>query len=136
MFEVNLNQTNTTADFLQGSFKVLSEAANYPALTQDDVNANGTLYQMPFAKLRVDATGIIAGSFADERVQFYSVSSLKTDIDGKAAQGHTHTAVAALEITGNVGTADLQVVNVYISSGNAPSPVGIPNGTLFIKYVP
>lgn len=136
VFEVNLNQTNTEANFLQGSYKVLSDSAAYPLLTQDDINTSGTLYQMPFIKLREDATGIISGSFTDERVTYYSVSSMKQDIDGKAASIHTHPALAALEITGNVDTDELQVVNVYIYTGATPSTAGKPNGTLFIKYVP
>jgi hypothetical protein len=136
VFEVNLNQTNTETEFMQGIFKVLSDSSAYPSLTQDDVNTGGTLHQMPFIKLRADSAGIISGSFTDERVQIYSVASLKQDIDGKAALGHTHTSLAALEITGNAGTDDLQVVNVYIYSGTTPSVSGKPNGTLFVKYVP
>jgi hypothetical protein len=136
VFEVNLNQTNTETEFMQGSFRVLTDSSAYPALTQDDVNAGGTLHQMPFIKLRADSTGIVAGSFADERTLAYSVANLKQDIDGKAAAGHTHTVLAALEITGNVATDDLQVVNVYIYSGSTPSTAGKPNGTLFVKYVP
>ncbi len=136
VFEVNLNQTNTETEFMQGSFRVLTDSSAYPALTQDDINASGTLHQMPFIKLRADSTGIITGSFTDERMLAYSVASLKQDIDGKAASGHTHTSLAALEVTGNVGTDDLQVVNVYIYSGSTPSTAGKPNGTLFVKYVP
>ena len=136
VFEVNLNQTNTETEFLQGSFKVLTDSSAYPALTQDDINAGGTLHQMPFVKLRADSTGIISGSFTDERVQMYSVASLKEDIDSKAAAGHTHTTLPALEVTGNVDAEDLQVVNVYIYSGTTPSTAGKPNGTLFVKYVP
>ena len=136
VFEVNLNQTNTETEFMQGSFKVLTDASAYPALTQDDINTSGTLHQMAFIKLRVDGTGIIAGSFADERTLVYSVASLKQDIESKAAATHVHTTLSALEITGNVGADDLQVVNVYIYSGTTPSTVGKPNGTLFVKYVP
>lgn len=136
VFEVNLNQTNTETEFMQGSFKVLTDATDYPALTQEDINNGGTLFQMPFIKLRADSTGIISGSFADERTLVYSVASLKQDVDGKAAAVHTHTTLAALEITGNVGTEDVQVVNVVIYSGTTPSATGKPNGTLFVKYVP
>jgi len=136
VFEVNLNQSNTEIDFMQGSFKVLTDASAYPALTQDDINAGGTLHQMAFIKLRADSVGIIAGSFADERTLYYSVSNLKQDVEGKAASNHTHTALAALQISGDVAPDALQVVNVYIYSGTTPSTTGKPNGTLFVKYVP
>lgn len=136
VFEVNLNQTNTETEFLQGSFKVLTDESDYPALTQEDINNGGTLFQMPFIKLRADSTGIISGSFADERTLVYSIASLKQDVDGKAAANHVHTSLAALEITGEVGTEDVQVVNVCIYSGATPSTTGKPNGTLFVKYVP
>jgi hypothetical protein len=90
VFEVDLNQTNTETEFLQGRFKVLSDSAAYPGLIEEDINLGGTLHQMPFAKLRADAAGIISGSFADERVPYYAVSSLKQEIDGKAPGVHTH----------------------------------------------
>jgi len=127
VFEVDLTQTNTETEFLQGHFRVLTDTSNYPTLTQDDINAGGTLYQMPFVRLRADSSGIISGSFADERLIAYSLASLKD---------HTHSKLAALEITDDVDPGDLQVVNVYIYSSGTPSTTGKPDGTLFIKYIP
>jgi len=136
VFEVNLNQTNTETEFLQGSFKVLTDEIAYPALTQEDINAAGTLHQMAFIRLRADATGIIAGSFEDERTLAYSAAELKQDIEEKADADHGHTSFPALEISGGVAPEDLQVVNVYIYAGTTPSVEGKPDGTLFVKYVP
>jgi len=136
LFEVNLNQANSEAEFLQGSFKVLSDTAGYPPLTQEDVNSGGVLHQMPFCKLRADSTGIVSGSFADERVLAYSVATLKQDMDGKAAAGHTHTVLPTLKITGSTAPEEARVVNVYLYASGTPSVEGKPDGTLFIKYIP
>ncbi len=183
IFEVNLNQANTETEFMQGSFKTLTSTTGYPALTQDDINSGGTLYQMPFIKLRADSTGIVSGSFADERTMIYSVATLKQDLDGKASTththasyessiasiytslsgkastththssyetsianintalsgksstSHTHASLAGLTITDGVGDNTCKVVNVVIYSGTPPS-APLPNGTLYIKYIP
>jgi hypothetical protein len=136
VFEVNLNLTNMEAEFTQGSFKVLTDETAYPALMQEDINAAGTLHQMAFIKLRADATGIIAGSFTDERTLVHSAAELKQDIDGKAPASHAHASLPALTISGGVAPENLQVVNVYIYAGTTPSVEGKPDGTLFVKYVP
>ena len=136
VFEVNLNLANTETEFAQGSFKVLSDETDYPVLTQEDINAAGTLHQMAFMKLRADATGIISGSLTDERTLAYSAAQLKQDLDEKADADHGHMSLPALEISDDVAPEDLQVVNVYIYTGTTPSTEGIPDGTLFVKYVP
>lgn len=136
VFEADMNQTNTETDFTQGRFRVLTDTTNYPNIASGDVNLGATLHQMPFAKLRVDAAGVIAGSLVDERAMFYSVATLKSAVDGKAATTHTHTALSSLNITGNVGVNVPQVVNVVIYSGSTPALTGLANGTLFVKYVP
>lgn len=62
------------------------------------------------------------------------VEGLQTSLNSKSATNHTHTTLAALKVTGNVGTGTTGVVNVYIGNGNPPAASSVPNGTLFIKY--
>ena len=62
------------------------------------------------------------------------VEGLQTTLNSKSATNHTHTQLAALKITGALGTNTAGVVNVYIGNGNPPAASSVPNGTLFIKY--
>ena len=64
VFEINLAKTNTNAEFNQGAFKILSSTSGYPALTQEDLENGGNVYQMPFAMFTKSVSGI--GSFVSE----------------------------------------------------------------------
>lgn len=50
VYEVDLSKTNTESSFVQGSFKTLTSASNYPVVIQEDLDDDGTLYQMPFCQ--------------------------------------------------------------------------------------
>lgn len=58
VFEVDLTKTNSPEEFRQGSFKVLSSAEEYPTLRQEDLDADGTLYQMPWCQFVKNVNGI------------------------------------------------------------------------------
>lgn len=59
VYEIDLTKTNTDTEFNQGYFKVLSSAnTTYPALTQQDLDNGGTIYQMPFARFTQSVSGI------------------------------------------------------------------------------
>lgn len=59
VYEIDLTKTNTDTEFNQGYFKVLSSAnTTYPALTQQDLDNGGTVYQMPFARFTQSVSGI------------------------------------------------------------------------------
>lgn len=59
VYEIDLTKTNTDTEFNQGYFKVLSSAnTTYPALTQQDLDNGGTVYQMPFARFTQSVGGI------------------------------------------------------------------------------
>ena len=64
VFELDFTKTNTTEAFNQGSFKILSSAAGYPEITQEDLADGGNIYQMPFAKFTKTINGI--NSFVSE----------------------------------------------------------------------
>lgn len=59
VFEIDLTKTNTTGSFLQGEFKIVSNGSAYPALTQQDLNDGGTLYQMEFARFENTVSGVV-----------------------------------------------------------------------------
>ena len=64
VFEIDLTKTNTSSDFNQGYFKILSSTAGYPDITQEDLEDGGNVYQLPFAKFTKTVSGI--GSFVSE----------------------------------------------------------------------
>jgi len=64
VFEIDITKTNTNSEFNQGYFKILSSASGYPAITQEDLEDGGNVYQLPFAKFTKTISGI--GSFVSE----------------------------------------------------------------------
>ena len=76
--EIDLSQENTKEDFNQGSIKVVSGSSAYPALTQQDINNNGTVYQYEFARFKVTDSGIT--EFTDRRT-FLNLESIYSKIN-------------------------------------------------------
>lgn len=64
VFEIDLTKTNTNSEFNQGYFRVLSSAAEYPTITQGDLEDGANVYQLPFARFTKSVSGI--GSFVSE----------------------------------------------------------------------
>lgn len=58
VYEIDLSKTNTKDNFNQGSYKFIKALGNYPELTQQDLDNDGTIYQFPFAQFRITEQGI------------------------------------------------------------------------------
>lgn len=58
VFEIDLSKTNSSTVFNQGYFKILSSVDEYPTLTQEDLDADGTVYQLEFARFIKTTTAI------------------------------------------------------------------------------
>lgn len=58
VFEVDLSKENTVEEFNQGDFKIISNAQNYPTLTQEDLENGGEVYQMEFCRFENTVAGI------------------------------------------------------------------------------
>ena len=58
VYEIDLSKTNTKEQFNQGSYKFVKALGNYPALTQQDLDNGGTIYQLPFAQFRITEQGL------------------------------------------------------------------------------
>ena len=65
VFEIDLTKENTEEQFNQGYYKILSSPDGYPSVTQQDLDAGGTLYQLPFCQFTVSVAGI--ANFRDLR---------------------------------------------------------------------
>ena len=63
---VNLDAENTSADFNQGYYEIVTNPTDYPALTQEDiVNNNSGKYQFELARFKTAIDGIT--DFVDTR---------------------------------------------------------------------
>lgn len=58
VFEIDLSKTNTADEFNQGYFKTLTSATEYPDVIREDLDNDGTLYQMPWCQYIKKADGI------------------------------------------------------------------------------
>ena len=59
VIEIDLDKTNTAADFQQGSYKIIKGANTYPDLTQTNiVKNNAGVYQYELARFKTGANGI------------------------------------------------------------------------------
>lgn len=58
VFEIDLSKTNSTTVFNQGYFKILADTTGYPDIIQEDLDADGTVYQMEFARFIKTTTSI------------------------------------------------------------------------------
>lgn len=58
VFEIDLSKTNTVNSFMQGYFKFVSSATGYPDLIQEDLDADGKVYQMEFARFVKNTSSI------------------------------------------------------------------------------
>lgn len=59
VFEIDLSKINTTEEFNQGYFKILKSPTAQPEVTREDLDADGTIYQLPFVNFKLTPTGII-----------------------------------------------------------------------------
>ena len=58
VFEVDLTKVNRPEEFRQGYFRVLSSAEKYQEATQEDLDGDGTLYQMEWCQFTKGVDGI------------------------------------------------------------------------------
>lgn len=79
VLEIDLDRINTELEFNQGSFKIITDASNYPTLTQTDiVNNNSGVYQYSLARFKTSSNGIT--DFVDERT-FLDFDSIYDEIE-------------------------------------------------------
>lgn len=64
VFTVDLSKENTSSDFAQGYWELLTSYSEYPSLTQEDLDDGGTVYQIAFCKFEKTLDGI--SNFVEE----------------------------------------------------------------------
>ena len=58
VYQIDLSQTASALSFTQGSFEILTSNSSYPTPTKEDLDDDGTIYQMSFAKFILGTSGI------------------------------------------------------------------------------
>lgn len=80
---INLDLVNTESVFNQGKYEIITDASDYPTLTQQDiVNTNSGTYQYELARFKTDSSGIT--NFVDKRT-FLDISGLYTSLETQYA---------------------------------------------------
>ena len=142
VFEIDLTKTNTTTEFSQGSFKVLSDAANYPNIKQEDLEEGGSIYQLPFAKFTKTVSGI--GSFISELESIGSneankaiyVSKSGNDAAGDGTEGNPFATIQKA-IDGVAKDLNNKEITIVVASGTYAENVkisGFYGGMLRINF--
>lgn len=80
VFEIDLTKINTAEDFKQGYYRVLTSVEAYPQPTQEDLDNEGTLYQMPWCQFIKAVDGI--KEFRDLR-EILDLSSIWQAVSGQ-----------------------------------------------------
>lgn len=147
VFTVDMSEPNTSENFNQGSFDVLTSTTGYPELTQEDLEDGGTVYQMEFARVRIfggvitnltttykqlNAVGFATAdqmetannNIAGNTDNIEIISGLVNDIAENGVNyakqaGTANTASSAANCTGNASTADYAVRSGTANTANS-----------------
>ena len=120
--EIDLSKTNTKQELNQAKIKVISNTSNYSELQQQDITANGTIYQYEFARFKVENSSIT--NFEDKRT-FVDFESIYDSINEKTEELITEIRTALENVldessyllkTGGVITGDLQINGNFFAS--------------------
>lgn len=84
VLEIDLSKENTVNEFNQAQLKVLN-GASYPTLIQENLDEDGTIYQLPLAKFEAND---IEGTLTDDRLMLgmgsYALQSEFNELKSKA----------------------------------------------------
>lgn len=141
VFEIDLTKTNTNSEFNQGYFKVLSSAAGYPTITQEDLENGGNIYQLPFAKFTKNISGI--GSFVSEieTIAIATDATIYVSKSGNDASGDGSENLPFATIQHAIDSIPKDLANreitIEIESGTYSEEIlvsGLYGGVLKIKF--
>lgn len=144
VFEVDLTKANTSSDFAQGYFKILSSATSYPDIVQENLDDGGNIYQLPFARFTKTVAGIgtfvseleiIAIPPAEDTTIFVSKSS-GNDISGDGTESAPYATIqhAIDSISKNINN---KIITINIASGTYAEDIeiaGFYGGTLRFSF--
>lgn len=121
--EVDLSKTNTVDTLNQAEIKVVYDANDYPALTQQDITeGGGTIYQYEFARFKIEGGSIT--NFTDKRtfVSYGKILTLVQDeLTALESQSNVSLKTDFKVLTGTIlGTSlsdDIQHIDIAYPTG-------------------
>lgn len=147
IIEIDLDKTNTTTEFNQGTYKIIKGANAYPALTQTNiVKNNAGVYQYELARFRNPSTGITdfqdMRTFIDfediyeeirQHIQAIDDESIFVLKEGTIALTGAVTGSASFDSSSNLTITTTQsnmavLTGTLTSSGNYVDQVNYPTG--------
>lgn len=129
VFEIDLSKANTTAEFNQGYFKLISSTTDYPEIVQEDLENGGSIYQLPFAKFTKTISGIQTFNIELETIAipesktiYVSTSGSDAAGDGTESKPYKTIQHAINSISHNIGN---QQTTIHVASGTYQEDVVI-----------
>lgn len=137
VFEIDLTQVNTTTEFNQGSFKILSDASDYPTLTQEDLDDGGEIYQFEFVRFENTVSGIV--DLTDTRVildmSHYATDTVYTaTIPSASWTGSSAPFSKAVTVSGILST-DTPIIDIVQTGTYATDQAMVTNWALIYRAV-
>lgn len=131
VIEIDLDKVNTTEDFQQGYYRVISNASTYPTLTQTDIvnNVSG-VYQFELARFQTSANGIL--NFQDMR-NYIDFDSIYQEIR-EAIQAIESGSLYVLKTVYNTEKAAMQE-DIDSKQDTIASGTAIPTGRKQWRYI-
>lgn len=129
VIEIDLSKESTETNFEQVALKIIKSTSNYPSVTQNDMDNDGTLYQVELAKFKTNASGIT--DFVDTR-SFLDFESIWNALTNKADE-----VISKIETElANVENGSAYVMKNSILSGtDEPNDDIGNNGDIYIQYL-
>lgn len=106
VYTIDLTKTNTQAVFNQGYFEILTDNSDYPALTQENLDDGGEVYQFLMAQFTVSQSGI--ANFVDKANRFSSWTEITLSTTGWSASGNGFEQTIALDTVSVSTMADMR----------------------------
>lgn len=135
VFEIDLSKINTVEEFNQGYFKTLTGTDGYPEPVKQDLDDDGTLYQMPWCQYIKTPEGITTFRDIREILNLESIWAAVADQNGEyksefdayfASQRETvENMIAELEAEGYVlltQARDVKIITLTASGWSQEAP--------------
>lgn len=95
VYRIDLTMENSETEFTQGFFEVLTSATGYPTITQEDIDADGTTFDLPFARFMITSSGI--SGLVDESVKFDTSTYITLAANGWTQSGSVYVQTASVD---------------------------------------
>lgn len=111
IIEIDLSKTNTSEEFNQGYFKLISNSGSYPTLTTQDIvnNTSSGIYQFELAQFTTSTTAISNFTETKKMLSYEALMQEVRDTIDQIAQDNLTASMVAYDNSGsNMTSTDTQ----------------------------